>query len=496
MNSFFRNMSLSKKLIICPAVVLFFLIIISFLAYNGIDSQKKAIDDIYNNRFKTYQFSSQMIADMTKCHADLYKLLSWLSAGYDKEKINSLTSTVRAKLVANVESLNKILQSKNLKAEEQKLLKETLVQLKAYQVAAANVFEVASSDQTTATIYMAMVEDQFQVLNKALQELLIVEDKLSQENFDYSLQNVNFRLKVFVILFLLVIVLSALTTWWISRAITSPINRVIEGLSDGANRLGMASEQISSHSQSLSEGTLQQAASVEETSSSLEEMSAMTRQNADHANETSRLMSDVKKIVEKVNEHMNEMVASINEVTHSSEETEKIIKTIDEIAFQTNLLALNAAVEAARAGEAGAGFAVVADEVRNLAMRSAEAAKNTSSMIESTIKVIKNSHELTQLTKSAFAENVAIAGKIGQLVEEIASASQEQATGIHHIHQAVTEMDKVVQHNSAGMEESVATSKQLNNQAQQMKKFVEDLVAVVDGNNDGAGATRDLIVRK
>jgi methyl-accepting chemotaxis protein len=187
-------------------------------------------------------------------------------------------------------------------------------------------------------------------------------------------------------------------------------------------------------------------------------------------------------IVQKVNKHMEDMAAAINEITRSSEETGKIIKTIDEIAFQTNLLALNAAVEAARAGEAGAGFAVVADEVRNLAMRAADAAKNTAVLIESTIQAVQNGSELTLSTQNVFKENVEISSKVGDLVTEIAAASQEQAQGIEQVNRAVAEMDQVVQQLAGSAEESASTSEEMSNQARQMKMVVKELAGLVDGN--------------
>jgi methyl-accepting chemotaxis protein len=225
---------------------------------------------------------------------------------------------------------------------------------------------------------------------------------------------------------------------------------------------------------------------LEETSSSLEEMSSMTKQNADHANQAKAMMSEANTIVEKVDHHMKDMAAAIVEITKSSEETGKIIKTIDEIAFQTNLLALNAAVEAARAGEAGAGFAVVADEVRNLAMRASEAAKNTSNLIENTIKAVRKGNEMTNATQEAFKENAAISKKIAQLVDEIATASEEQSHGITQVNTAVAEMDKVTQSTAANAEESAAASEELNAQAEQMKSFVEDLARVVGGSGNGS----------
>jgi methyl-accepting chemotaxis protein len=273
-----------------------------------------------------------------------------------------------------------------------------------------------------------------------------------------------------------------------ARSLSRPISRVVNGLSDGADQVASASSQVSSASQQLAEGASEQAAAIEETSSSLEEMSSMVKQNADNANEANRLMAEANRVVEKASKSMNHLTSSMEEISVASEDTQKIIKTIDEIAFQTNLLALNAAVEAARAGEAGAGFAVVADEVRNLAMRAAEAAKNTASLIEATVKKVKDGSQSVVTTNQEFSEIAVSVNRSGELVAEIAAASTEQAQGIQQISHAVSEMEKVVQQNSATAEESAAASEEMNAQAEQMKEFVGSLAAIV-GGNDKSGNT-------
>jgi methyl-accepting chemotaxis protein len=203
-------------------------------------------------------------------------------------------------------------------------------------------------------------------------------------------------------------------------------------------------------------------------------------------------MVETTRVVDEANQSMKAVIDSMSEISQASEETGKIIKTIDEIAFQTNLLALNAAVEAARAGEAGAGFAVVADEVRNLAMRAADAAKNTSNLIETTVKKVKQGSEIVARTNEAFGKVASGSKKAGQLIGEITAASREQAQGIGQVSQALAEMDRVVQQNAANAEESAAASEELNAQAEQMKAFVRELMAIAGGarNGNGAAATK------
>ncbi|RPI79189.1 MAG: hypothetical protein EHM45_03885 [Desulfobacteraceae bacterium] len=265
-----------------------------------------------------------------------------------------------------------------------------------------------------------------------------------------------------------------------------PINAITENLNTGAEQIAGGAEQVSTSSQSLADGASTQAASMEETTSSLEEISSMTKQNAQNANEADNLMKTATQVVQKADQSMAELTHSMKEITQASEETQKIVKTIDEIAFQTNLLALNAAVEAARAGEAGAGFAVVADEVRNLAMRAANAAKNTAELIEKTVKKIQNGTGLVHSTNTAFSEVAGSIVKVGTLVSEIATSSSEQSSGINQINQAMTQMEGVIQQHAAHAEESASASEEIHAQIEQMKDTVKRLTSLISGRT-GAG---------
>lgn len=289
-----------------------------------------------------------------------------------------------------------------------------------------------------------------------------------------------------------IVVLALLFFWFLSvgivRSITRPIRHVIDGLSEAAEQVDAASGQVSTASQELADGASQQAAAIEQTSSSLEQMYSMTRLNAENATHANQLMAEAKRVITQANGSMEQLTSSMGEISKASERTQKIVKTIDEIAFQTNLLALNAAVEAARAGEAGAGFAVVADEVRNLATRAAEAARNTATMIEETVKTIKEGADIVEKTNGEFSQVSVSASKVGELVGGIAAASQEQATGIEQINRAVAEVDKVIQRNSASAEESSSASMEMTARAGHMKGYVGQLASLVGGGGAAMGA--------
>jgi len=287
---------------------------------------------------------------------------------------------------------------------------------------------------------------------------------------------------------LVVLVIFLLLAVLLANSIAGPVRNIAAQMSDGSEQVASASQQVSSSSQLLADGASEQASSVEQISSSLEEMSSMTRQNADNASEGHEVSKKSLEIVTDAESSMTALADSIHEVADASEQTQKIVKTIDEIAFQTNLLALNAAVEAARAGDAGAGFAVVAEEVRNLAMRSAEAAKNTEELIENTVNKVHTGTALVESTTAKFRQVMDISGKLGELTAEIAAASKEQAQGIEQVNQAVTEMDRVIQQNAANAEESASASEELSSQSESMKDMVNRLTRLVESKRKNTKA--------
>ncbi len=257
------------------------------------------------------------------------------------------------------------------------------------------------------------------------------------------------------------------------KRMSDNLNDVISSISTAAEQVSAGSRQVSDSSVELSQGATEQASSIEELTASLEEISTQTRLNAENAAQASSLAENVKTIALNGNKHMKEMLNAMDDINDSSSNISKIIKVIDEIAFQTNILALNAAVEAARAGQHGKGFAVVAEEVRNLAARSANAAKETTDMIEGSIRKVEGGTKIANETAEALGLIVDGVAKAADLVGNIAEASNEQAAGIEQINQGIMQVSQVIQANSATSEESAAASEELSSQAEVLSEQVE-----------------------
>lgn len=278
------------------------------------------------------------------------------------------------------------------------------------------------------------------------------------------------------------------------------INTAVENLHDGfvqvsvaADQVASAAEQISSASQSLAQGASEQASSIEEISSSLQEMDSVAKQNASNADTARSLTEASQGGARKGMEAMRRLSEAIDRIKASSDETAKIVKTIDEIAFQTNLLALNAAVEAARAGDAGKGFAVVAEEVRNLAMRSAEAAKNTANLIEEAVKNAEDGVAVNQEVLNSLEEINEQANKVAEVMAEIAAATEQQSQGVQQINEAVGQLNEITQQNAANSEESASAAEELSSQAQEMQGMVGSFKLNIREASFGSASKSDLL---
>ncbi len=282
----------------------------------------------------------------------------------------------------------------------------------------------------------------------------------------------------------------------ITRGIISALTQVMDGLDRGSEQVTVAAGQVAEASQDMADGASNQASSLEETSATLEEMAAMTKENAGNANEANELTNNLQSVAETGQGAMERMTGAIEKIKDSSDQTARIIKTIDEIAFQTNLLALNAAVEAARAGDAGKGFAVVAEEVRNLAQRSADAAKDTSELIDQSQVNANGGVEVTQEVTEILGEIVSGVSRVSELVDAVSTSNEEQSRSVGEINRAVGQLDQVTQSNAANAEESASASEELSGQARELNGMVGTLSSIVNGGGSETLVSASAPVRK
>lgn len=290
-------------------------------------------------------------------------------------------------------------------------------------------------------------------------------------------------LQILLISVLVMILVNVVAIMTIVKDIVASMAKISTELGASSQEVSSASSQLDAASQKLAEGTTEQAASIQETSSTLEETASMVQQNRDNTKQAAVLAKQSKEYANKSNSEMHKMMDAMEDLKKSSAEISKIIKVIDEIAFQTNILSLNAAVEAARAGDAGKGFAVVAEEVRSLAQRSAQAAKETATIIESNITMSEQGVHIARDVQGSIAEIDEQSKKVSELLDEISVATDEQAQGISQINQAVSQMEAVMASNAATAEESSAASKALYAQTINMNEIIDDLNKVVNGQH-------------
>lgn len=478
-----KNIGIGFKILIGFVTISFLVGIIGFLGIFNMRKVTNMANTIYHKNLLSILNISEMKTQIILHNKGIFEIITESESTFHKEskKENLDLKPIESKINEIIDKYKK----GEIISREQELIQKFEDYWKNYKKDCEEAISLATSNNTflAKLTLKEKVLKSYKELESIIEELINIKQQSGKKILGDT-ENVYKRVFSFMVIIVLIcFIFSTSFGLILARNIIKTINNAIKGLIEISDQVSSVSYQLSSSSQVLAEGASEQAAGIEETSSSIEQMASMAKRNADNAKQANLLSEKGIELMKKAHESMKALVESIGNISKSSEQTGKIVKAIDEIAFQTNLLALNAAVEAARAGEAGAGFAVVADEVRNLATKATEAAKSTSILIEDTIKKIKEGEILVHQTDESYRDVALALRQNIDLINEIAATSQEQAQGVEQVSKALNEMDRIVQKNASSAEESASAAIEMSGQVEKLRAFISELFSLIRGRS-------------
>lgn len=487
----FKELKVSHKLYLLVAIASFLILLTSIIGYSFNSKASKSLDLMYNQNLVAIDALGDIRGNLMRALADGLNLMQNTTHSENQILINDI-NVMKAK---NADLFKVFLATNPSQAQKDKL--EEMKQVRQefwFKMDRALSLAVADKNALAYQIYKSnkVNEKAYRETVLDLQKMQKDQSKAVFEDNQKAATTANILLIVMGIASMSLMIFLGIV---IANAITSPIHHAIGELTAGSSEVSAASAQVEAASQALAEGTTEEAASIQETSSTLEETSSMVQQNNENTKQAAIMARNTKDYALKSTDEMATMMQSMENLKQSSHEISKIIKVIDEIAFQTNLLSLNAAVEAARAGDAGKGFAVVAEEVRNLAQRSAQAAKDTTSIIENNISLSDSSALIAKNVNDSLLQIDEQTQKVSELLEEISTATEEQSKGIGEINKAIRQIEQVMESNAGTADESAAASRELASQAANVNEIVRLLIKLVEGAN-AANTSNKLLLNQ
>ncbi len=507
----FKDLKMKSKLILCFVIVAIFTGVVGAIGIINMNNLNVRGDDMYQNNFLPAQDLAQIKAALQEIRANL------LTIAYEENSVNFYN--IKKMINQSADQSDKLLKKYELNIaneEEQQLFDNLMKSLDDYRsIRNENLNMIESGQYEQALAMMADLIIEREKVDSELEKLIQHNKNRAQQKADMNTRDFKSQSIIMTGFVIFSMIIAIGLGFMLESVISKPLNKLVKiadrvankdldvdidintkdevgilakafdkmtdnmndlmaNISTAAEQVASGSKQVSESSMELSQGATEQASSIEELTASIEEIASQTSKNAGNADEANQLAETAKINAMQGDREMKEMLKAMNEINESSNNISKIIKVIDEIAFQTNILALNAAVEAARAGQHGKGFAVVAEEVRNLAARSANAAKETTTMIEGSIKKVEDGTKIANETADALNKIVDGVTRVATLVGDIAVASNEQATGIAQINEGVTQVSEVVQANSATSEETAAASEELSSQSERLNEMVSE----------------------
>ena len=475
-----KDLKISSKLYLFVSMTAFFLLVVALVGFYYVEKGVKDITVLYQDRLIPIKQLEMMKAN---ANGNLSSILSMILE--DNAAIRKQEAAAIKKRSAENNKLSESYEASNQPAEAISILKEMEKYRDQLRVSRKKVQTLALAGKKAAA-WSLYKNETLQVTNKymdCLNQLSDLNEKIASQLKTDNDKNAKVATVILTVVSLSALILSVAFGLFISSMITSPIIKAITDLSEGTDTVLKASLQVSTASQHLAEGTAEQASAIQETSATLEETSSMVNQNRENTNQAAILAREAKKFAETSTNEMHNMMDSMKELQLSSREIAKIIKVIDEIAFQTNILSLNAAVEAARAGDVGKGFAVVAEEVRHLAQRSAQAAKDTTAIIESNVHLSETGAKVAEAVKGSIESIDIQSRKVSELLDEILVATNEQASGVAQINKAVSQMEVVLNSSANTADSCASASEQLTDEAHNVNRTVSSLSTLVNGRD-------------